>query len=334
MIVAQKVLAYLERPVLLEWREVQISGSIGIASFPEDGTDVQALVEHADTAMYQAKERGRNNFQFYSEELNRISRERAELEKRVRGALDNNEFFLQYQPEVELGSGRLTGVEALLRWRDPASEVVMPARFLPQSEENGSIIEIGRWVLERSLCDLKAWRDQGLDLELAVNVSARQLQDPELVNEVRKALTRCEVPAARLRLEIAESALMSDSQAADRTIRSLHALGVKIAIDNFGTGYSSLGLVRGFAIDAVKIDRSLVSSCPDKRACAAIVQGVGAMARSLGLIVIAGGVESEEERRVMATLGCDRAQGNLIGRPVDWARIARLIVASPAVPAE
>ena len=334
MIVAQKVLAYLERPVLLEWREVQISGSIGIASFPEDGTDVQALVEHADTAMYQAKERGRNNFQFYSEELNRISRERAELEKRVRGALDNNEFFLQYQPEVELGSGRLTGVEALLRWRDPASEVVMPASFLPQSEENGSIIEIGRWVLERSLCDLKAWRDQGLDLELAVNVSARQLQDPELVNEVRKALTRCEVPAARLRLEIAESALMSDSQAADRTIRSLHALGVKIAIDNFGTGYSSLGLVRGFAIDAVKIDRSLVSSCPDKRACAAIVQGVGAMARSLGLIVIAGGVESEEERRVMATLGCDRAQGNLIGRPVDWARIARLIVAKPAVPAE
>ena len=334
LIVGQKVLEFLERPVLLEWREVKTSASIGIASFPEDGADVTALMEHADTAMYLAKERGRNNFQFYSDELNRISRERSALEKRVRGALDNSEFFLQYQPEIELATGNLTGVEALLRWRNPDSGVILPPDFLPQSEENGTIIDIGRWVLERALCDLKAWQDQGLDVELAVNLSARQLQDPDLANDVHAALRMCDIAPGKLRLEVSEAALMADSAAADRSVRALRALGVRITVDNFGVGYSSLGLLRGFSADAVKIDRSLVSGCIDKRACAAIVQGVGAMAKNLGVIVIAAGVETEEERRMMATLGCDRAQGNLIGRPAEWARIARLTDDIPRIPAE
>ncbi|MEP7069775.1 MAG: bifunctional diguanylate cyclase/phosphodiesterase, partial [Usitatibacter sp.] len=332
MIVAQKVLTFLERPVLLDWREVKVSGSVGIASFPDDGEEVEALMKNADTAMYQAKERGRNNFQFYSTELNRITIERAQLEKRVRRGLENHEFFLQYQPEVELATGKMKAVEALLRWRDPDSGVVMPAQFLPLAEENGSIIEIGQWVMERALADLAAWREQGADVTLCVNISARQLQHHGIVDELEASLTAHGVPASRVRLEIPEPALMQDSGSADRTVRALQTLGVQVAIDDFGTGYSSLGLVRGFAVHAVKIDRSLVSGCINKRECAAIVGAVGAMAKSLGLTVIASGVETEEEKNLVACLGCDRAQGNFLGAPVEWAGIAAL--AGAAVPTE
>jgi len=333
MIVAQKVLAYLYRPVLLEWREVNISGSIGIASFPEDGQDPETLVKNADAAMYLAKERGRNNFQFYSDDLNRISVERSGLEKRVRAALDNNEFFLQYQPEIELSTGKLKGVEALLRWREPATNVVMPADFLPLAEENGSIIAIGDWVLERALVDLKAWQDLGMDLTLSINISGRQLQHQELAQDVKKALQKHGIAPGKLRLEVPETALMFDTQSADGAIRSLHAIGVEICIDNFGTGYSSLGIVRGFSVQAVKIDKTLVSSCPNKRECAAIVHAMGSMAHDLGITVIAAGVETEEEKRLVASLGCERAQGMLIGEPMDWAAILALSGAKAAASA-
>jgi EAL domain-containing protein (putative c-di-GMP-specific phosphodiesterase class I) len=173
----------------------------------------------------------------------------------------------------------------------------------------------------------------GLDIGVAINVSARQLQQPDLGTDVANAMRAYGVPASSLRVEINETALLGESGAADRTVRALKALGVGVAIDNFGTGYSSLGLVRGFSVQAVKIDRSMVSSCPNKRECAAIVQAVGAMARQLGLIVIASGVETEEERRLVASLGCHRAQGNLIGKPSDWSRIAAL-KETPKVPAE
>ncbi len=332
MIVAQKILNFLERPVLLDWREVNISGSVGIASFPDDGDEVETLMKNADAAMYQAKERGRNNFQFYSTELNRITIERAQLEKRVRRGLEHDEFFLQYQPEVEIATGKLKAVEALLRWKDPDSGVVMPAEFLPLAEENGSIIQIGQWVMERALADLSSWQDQGLELVLAINISGRQLQHHELPEEIGASLQAHGVPPSRLRLEIAEPTLMQGFEPVDRTIRALQALGVQIAVDNFGTGYSSLGLVRGFAAQAVKIDRSLVSGCGNSRDCAAIVGAVGVMAKNLGLTVIANGVETEEEKKLVASLGCDRAQGNLIGRPVDWAQIAAL-AATPAAEA-
>ena len=321
MIVAQKAVGFLQKPVLLEWREVQISASVGIASYPEDGEDVETLVKNADAAMYQAKERGRNNFQFYSAELNRMSLERADLEKRVRFALDNGEFFLQYQPEIELATGKLRAVEALLRWKDPDSGVVMPAEFLPLAEENGTIIPIGEWVLDRALQDLKGWREIGVDLTVSVNLSARQLQQAELSDGVFAALQRHGVPATKLRFEIPETALLADSDSVGRSVRALQAIGVEIAIDNFGSGYSSLGLVRGFSATAVKIDKSLVSSCPNKRECAAIVQAVSTMAKSLGLTVIAAGVETEEERRIVQSLGCERAQGMLVGKPMDWAQV-------------
>jgi EAL domain-containing protein (putative c-di-GMP-specific phosphodiesterase class I) len=232
---------------------------------------------------------------------------------------------------VELATGRLTAVEALLRWRDATSGIVMPPDFLPAAEENGTIIDIGHWVLERALGDLKSWADQGLDVTLSVNLSARQLQHPEVVGEVARALKDAGMQARSLRVEVPETALMHANESVDRAVRGLHALGVAVAIDNFGTGYSSLGLVRGLPIQAVKIDRSLVSNCPNKKECAAIVQAVGGLGRNLGLVVIAGGVETEEEKRLMESLGCVRAQGNLIGAASDWTRIAQLARAS-AVP--
>ena len=321
MIVAQKVVSFLQRPVLLEWREVNVSGSVGISSYPEDGEDVETLVKNADAAMYQAKERGRNNFQFYSADLNRMSVERAGLDKRVREALERGEFFLQYQPEIELATGRLAAVEALLRWKDPHSGVVMPPDFLPLVEENGAIIPIGQWVLERVLEDMKGWEEGGTELCVSINLSARQLAQPDLADAVAAALRKHGQPARRLRFEISEMALMGEYEGLQRTVRALQRLGTEIAIDNFGSGYSSLGLVRGFSVTAVKIDKALVSSCPNKRECAAIVHAVGAMAKNLGITVIAAGVETEEEKHIVQALGCDRAQGLLVGKPVGWAEI-------------
>jgi diguanylate cyclase (GGDEF)-like protein/PAS domain S-box-containing protein len=328
MIVAQKVLSALQRPVTIDWREAAVSASIGIASFPEDGVELGELVSNADAAMYQAKERGRNNFQFYSEAINDLSRERLERDQRIRGALERNEFFLEYQPEVDFASGKAVAVEALLRWRDPAAGVVAPAVFLPLAEESGAIAAIGAWVLERALADLRAWRDAGLDLKVSVNLSARQLQQPDLVDLVAAALRSHGIEAQRLRLEITEPALMHDSQGAGATLGALHGLGVELALDNFGTGYSSLGLVRRLPIQVVKIDRSLVGHCPSKRECAAIVQAASAMSRALGLRVVAGGVETEEHRAAVQSLGCDAMQGYFVARPTDASGIAAMMRAA------
>jgi EAL domain-containing protein (putative c-di-GMP-specific phosphodiesterase class I) len=321
----------LERPVLLDWREVSISGSVGIASYPEDGEDVETLVKNADTAMYQAKERGRNNFQFYSEDLNRLTLQRFELEKRIRGALEREEFFLQYQPQVDLVTGRVTSVEALLRWRDPDNGVVMPSDFLPHAEETGAILAVGRWVLEHSLRDLETWRQQGFDFTLSVNISARQIQDHDLVNQVFQALQSHHIPPRNLRLEMTETAILRDPAASERTLRSLHGLGVELVLDDFGTGNASLGLLRRYPLQAVKLDRSIVVSSPQKRESTALIQAVVALGRTLEIMIVAEGVENEEQRRQVASLGCNAAQGFLFGKPVDPAKVPRLVDERPTI---
>jgi len=328
MIVAQKVLGMVGQPVPVDWREAAVSASVGIASFPDDGEDVETLLKNADTAMYQAKERGRNNFQFYSPELNVISQRRLERERRVREALERDELFLEYQPEVELAGGRVVAAEALLRWRDPRSGVVMPPDFMPLAEETGAVAAIGAWVLDRALAEARAWRDQGLEVAVSVNLSARQVQQNDLADQVARALQAHGVPADGLRLEIAELVLMEGSDAIHRALRALKGLGVQIAIDNFGSGLSSLGLVRGLPVNAVKIDRTLVSACPVKRECAAIVQATASMSRMLGVRVVAEGVETPEQRMQMAALGCDSAQGHLFAEPGEPRRIAELALAA------
>ena len=334
MIVGQKILEALDRPVLIDWREVHISCSIGIASFPEDGEEVEALVKNADIAMYQAKERGRNNFQFYSPELNKLTLQRFELETRLKGALERGEFFLHYQPEVDLQTGRVLGVEALARWQDPKSGLVMPVDFIPLAEETGAIIPLGRWVLEQALIDLKSWRDQGLDLYMSVNLSARQFQHHELVNEIFQALQARGIEPRHLRLEITETMMMHDPPVAERALRALKGLGVELAVDDFGTGFSSLSLVRRFPIHVVKVDRSFVGGCPQNRECVAIVQAVAAMARTLGLRVVAEGVETEEQRDIVSSLGCDAAQGYHFSRPVVAAAVPWLVADPPRTQSE
>jgi diguanylate cyclase (GGDEF)-like protein/PAS domain S-box-containing protein len=332
MIVAQKILSMLERPVLLDWREVSVSGSVGIASFPDDGADVESLVKNADTAMYQAKERGRNNFQFFSEDLNKLTLQRFEMEKRVRGALERDEFFLQYQPEVDLATGRVTSVEALLRWRDPDLGLVNPADFLPHAEETGAILAIGAWVLERSLRDLESWRHQGFDFTLSLNLSARQLQDQELVNQVFQALQAHHIAPRNLRLEVTEATLLRDASASERTLRALRGLGVELVLDDFGIENTSLGLLRRFPLQSVKIDRSLVATSPQKRESTAVIQAVVAMARTLEITVVAEGVENEEQRRQVMSLGCNAAQGFLYGKPVEAAKVPRFVDERPTIP--
>lgn len=325
MIVAQKVLAMVERPVPVDWREAAVSASIGIATFPEDGDDTETLLANADTAMYQSKERGRNNFQFYSPELNVLSHRRLQLERRVREALENGELFLEYQPEVDLSTGRVVAAEALLRWNDPASGIATPPEFMPVAEETGIAPSIAAWVIDRALADARAWADAGAPIVVGVNVSARQLQQPELAEQVARALEAHGLEPRLLRLEIAEPVLMEGGDATHRTLRALDALGVQMAIDNFGSGFSSLGLVRGLPFQVVKIDRTLVSSCPARRECAAIVRATTSMAHALGLRVVAQAVESEEQGEQMAELGCDAAQGHYFAEPTDAARVLELI---------
>ncbi len=324
MIVAQKALVALAAPIVIDWREASVSASIGIASFPEDGADVPELVKNADAAMYQAKQLGRNSFRFYSSELNELSQRRFDQESRIRGALERGEFFLEYQTEVDIVTGKAMAAEALLRWRDPDAGVLDAAAFLTLAGETGTISAIGAWVLDRALADLRGWRDAGLQLKLAVNLSSRELQQPDLVDEIGRLLKAHGLGPADLRLEIAESDLLRGSDAAHVTVQALTSLGVGIAIDNFGTGFSSLGLVRGLPIQVVKIDRSLVSACATRRECAAIVRAATVMSRALGIRVVAAGVETEEQRQAMRELGCDALQGFLVGRPMDAAGIAAM----------
>jgi EAL domain-containing protein (putative c-di-GMP-specific phosphodiesterase class I) len=283
---------------------------------------VTTLVKNADAAMYQAKELGRNNFQFYSAEKNEISRLRLLREQRIRGAIDRNEFFLEYQPEVDAVTNKVVAVEALLRWRDPEEGIVSPSVFMQLAEDTGAAHGIGMWVLDRALQDLRAWQERGLQVTLAVNFSARQLQHVELPDEAAALIRKHHVDPSRLRIEVQELTLLQESELVTRNVLAFRALGCEIAIDNFGTGYSSLGLVRGIPVQVVKIDKSLVSYCPNKRECAAIVQACAAISRNLGIRVVAEGVETAEQLETMRSLGCDSLQGYYVSRPTDAAGIA------------
>jgi diguanylate cyclase (GGDEF)-like protein/PAS domain S-box-containing protein len=323
--IAEKVLQHLERPFAIDGREVALTASIGISSHPDDGDDLDELVKSADIAMYQAKEEGRNAFRFYAPSINKLTLQRFDLEARLRGAIERDELCLQYQPVVDLATGEIRNLEALIRWNDPKSGLIMPGEFIPIAEETGAILAIGRWVLERACRDLKGWDEMGLPhLSVAVNVSARQVLHHALVNEVFEALQQNGISPDRLELEITESMMMHDPAGAERALRSLKGLGVRLAVDDFGTGYSSLSLVRRFPFDTVKIDRSFVSGCPEDSESMAIVQSVATLARLLGLAVIAEGVETSPQRLAVAAAGCPFAQGYLFSRPVDVARVPEI----------
>ena len=328
---AQKVLSQFDTPVIIGGREVFSSASIGIALYPADTEGADSLLKYADSAMYHAKEIGRNNFQYYSHEMTANAQIRLQMETDLRRALEHNEFFLHYQPQVDARSDCTTGVEALIRWRDPAGNLISPMHFIPLAEETGLIVPIGKWVLETACAQLKRWHDAGLiELTLSVNVASRQFRDPLFPGTVSDAIAAAGIPPQALELEITESILLEHSDATLRTLNDLKSLGVSLAIDDFGTGYSSLSYLKRFPIDRVKIDQSFVRDLASDNDDLAIVRAIIALARALRLAVIAEGVETEEQLALLRSEDCHDYQGYLFAHPMDAASIDKWLQPSHA----
>jgi EAL domain-containing protein (putative c-di-GMP-specific phosphodiesterase class I) len=316
--VGDKILAALARPFLLMNRKLYITGSIGIVVYPLDGDSIEGLLRDADLAMYSAKDAGKNNYQFFTAELRARTSERLHMLDSLRAALQtDNELWLAYQPRVSLDGGRIVGVEALARWNHPELGLVPPGRFIPIAEDTDLILPFGRWVLREACHQAREWQDAGLEsLGVSINVAARQFRHGDLVETVESAIRESGVDPTRIELELTEGTLIEDTEIARRTLERLKTMGVQISIDDFGTGYSSLAYLREFPIDYLKIDRSFVSDLgggPDEAAIATAVISLG---HSLGLAVVAEGVETTEQLAVLTDLGCDFAQGYLFGRPV------------------
>ncbi len=325
-IVAQKIIAALGAPFDLDGREVFVTASVGIATYPGDAGSAAALVKNADAAMYRIKGQGRNNFQFYTAAMNERAAEMLQLENDLRYAIQRDEFVLHFQPKVALGSGRITGVEALLRWRRGDGPLVPPAEFIPLLEESGLIVSAGVWVLRAACAQIRAWEQAGLSpVPIAVNLSARQFLQQDICAVVQGALEEFQVPPQMLELEITESAAMHDAKAATIMLQDLKALGVRIAIDDFGTGYSSLSYLKRFPIDSLKIDRSFVTELPDNVGDASIAKAVITMAHTLGLNVVVEGVEKETQLEFLAANGCDEMQGYYFSRPLAADACTRLL---------
>jgi len=328
--VAQKVLEVVSAPQLIDERALHVTPSIGISIFPEDGDDVPTLLRNADTAMYHAKESGRNNFQFFTQDMNQAVQERVSIESDLRTAIDNEQFVLFYQPQVDCRSGEVSGMEALIRWRHPQHGLVPPNRFIPIAEETGLIVAIGDWVLREACRQARGWHDQGQHgLRVSVNLSARQLRQANLCEMIATTLAESGLPASALELELTESLLMDDPESASTLLRALAGLGIRMAIDDFGTGYSSLAYLKRFPVARLKIDRSFVRDLCSDANDAAIVRAVVAMAASLRMEVIAEGVETVEQLQFLQAHGCFEVQGFLFSPPLPAADLAGFRFALP-----
>ena len=315
--VAEQILGSLVKPFVLEGREFFVTASIGIALSPQDGNELSQLMKNADTAMYHAKERGKNNFQFYQADMNASALERLELESDLRHALEQDEFVLYYQPQFSGDGKRLTGAEALLRWRHPRRGLVPPGDFIPVLEELGLVVDVGDWVISEACRQLKSWHLAKVRVpKVSVNISARQFSDGQLGTRIANILKEIGLPPACLELELTESILMREVSEAMQILDGLKNLGLSIAVDDFGTGYSSLNYLKQFPIDVLKIDRTFVDGLPSGEQDAQIARAIIAMAHSLNLAVIAEGVETQEQLDFLREHGCDEVQGYLFGRPM------------------
>jgi diguanylate cyclase (GGDEF)-like protein/PAS domain S-box-containing protein len=315
--IAQKILEAVRYPFHIEGREFFITTSIGISLYPEDGTDAETLIKNADTAMYQAKEQGRDNYQLFNAFVNAKALQRITLEHGLRRALANDELAVHYQPIFDLRLGSVTGMEALLRWRHPEMGIVPPATFIPLAEATGVMVPIGGWAMREACRQAKAWHEAGLKhLSLAVNLSVQQLQSPDLLQRVADILKETGLPPRLLELEITESSAMQSPETSIRTLYDLKKLGLRISLDDFGTGHSSLAYLKRFPIDTLKIDQSFVRDITSDPDTAAIVTAIIAMAHSLRLKVIAEGVEFSDQAAFLRRYGCDQMQGYLIKPPV------------------
>jgi predicted signal transduction protein with EAL and GGDEF domain len=323
---AQKILDELANPFEIDGRELFVSASIGISIYPQNGRDAIALLKHADAAMYMAKSDGRNGYRFYSNELTVRACESFDLETNLYRALEREELFLHFQPQVSLQSGNIVGVEALVRWQHPEMGLVSPAKFIPLAEENGLIGVIGKWVLHTACAQAKAWQNDGLTpVRIAVNLSGRQLERINIVQEVDDVLKDTGLDPCYLELELTESSVMKRAERAVKTLDAFRELGITIAIDDFGTGYSSLSYLKRFPVDRLKIDRSFVRDIPQDAHDVALAKSVVALGHSLNLSVIAEGVETEAQRELLTSIGCDEMQGYLYSKPGTASELVSLL---------
>ncbi|TFW16520.1 EAL domain-containing protein [Massilia arenosa] len=314
--VAEKLMALFEQPFVVQDYELFVTASVGISMFPKDATDLNMLIRNADVAMYQAKARGRNGYQFYAPSMTGEGLERLRIEAMLRRSIDKGEIFLHYQPQVEIDSGRLIGVEALVRWQNPELGLVPPVRFIPLAEDTGFINQLGEWVLQEACRQMKRWDDAGLNVpKIAVNLSAKQFERGSIVNMVGGVLEETGLDAARLQLEVTESVIMDTGDALG-FINDLHSIGVSLAIDDFGTGYSSLAYLKQLPVQTLKIDRSFIKDISTDINDEAITIAIIQLAKSLNLSVVAEGVETGEQADFLMRHGCNKAQGFFYSRPV------------------
>jgi diguanylate cyclase (GGDEF)-like protein len=329
--VAQKIITAIAKPFLLLGQEFRVTASIGISTYPLDGADEQTMTKNADIAMYQAKEDGKNNFQFYSEKLNANSLERLTLESSLRHALERGEFQLHYQAKRDIATGQITGMEALLRWQNPDLGMVAPMQFIQVAEETGLIVPIGKWVLQTACLQNVAWQKQGLPrLKIAVNISTRQFTDEHLLRDVSSILKSTGMQPSLLELEIHESLLIQDIEKTLKVLTALKALGVKIAIDDFGAGFSSLSTLQRFPLDTIKIDRSFIRDITTAHDDSSLTEAIIAMGKSLSLTVVAQGVETKEQAEFLREHACDEFQGFYFNRPVSAQQFTELLQAQDA----
>ena len=330
--IAGELLSVLSQPLQLSGHECQTTASIGIAMYPSDGTDMQTLTKNADMAMYLAKEDGKNGFRFFTSEIKTQSIERLTLETALRRALERDQFSLHYQPKIDMMSGQITGVEALLRWNHPDLGSVSPAQFIPLAEETGLIVPIGCWVLKEACAQNMAWQRRGLrPVTMAVNLSPRQFADAHLLHDVDEALLASGMSPVLLQLEVTESMVMRNVSRAIKILDAIQSRGIRLAIDDFGTGYSSMSLMKHFPIDTIKIDRSFVRDLPVDSEDQAIAQAIISMGKALGMTVVAEGVETLEQQAFLRSHACDEMQGFLFSKPLPPRQMADLLRAAPAL---
>ena len=324
--IARKIIDVISPPIVIDGREILLTVSIGISVFPEDGAEAETLLDNADTAMYRAKDLGRNNYQFYSREMRARALERMTMEQSLRHALERGEFLLHYQPQLDLRSGRVFGVEALLRWQHPELGLLSPGDFVPLLEESGLIGDVGEWVLASAFAQGHEWHRAGFpDLRIAVNLSSRQFNDPAFIDRIAALIEDSGIDPGLLELELTESVIMRNSRATNTALERLDRMGVRFSIDDFGTGYSSLSYLKRFPVDTLKIDRSFVREVNTNADDAAIVSAIIGMGHNMHLKVIAEGVERQEQLHFLREHQCDVIQGYLFSQPLMPASMTRLL---------
>ncbi|MDK9720223.1 MAG: EAL domain-containing protein [Rhodospirillales bacterium] len=314
----ERVAELISEPAIIKQRPIRATASIGLAVFPQDGFTALDLLKNADVAMYKAKDGGRNTYRFFDQSMNERAIERMVLEADLRSALERDEFFLVYQPNIDLGREKLVGVEALIRWRHPERGLVPPVEFIPLAEEIGLILPIGLWVFKEACRQTRQWLDQGYQIgHVAINLSARQFQDPMLIDKLKETLKETGLEAHRLVLEITETAVMANAAQAIQALNDIRYLGVRLAMDDFGTGYSSLSYLKRLPLDILKIDQSFVAHLGENAEDTAVVQAIINLSRTLALTTIAEGVELPHHADILRDLGCDLAQGYLYAKPLE-----------------